>query len=950
MSRVWTLASGESGGHLTLADMHLRTVPDCLLHPPLSTQITDLNIFHNNITRLPPEFGLLTNLRALRADESALVFPSQHAVGQMEHMRDPDTRLILNAATAPFMALLSRIADCARNRCIVLPGGAWSWRSCNLDCQLTIIPPEVLRFTQCKLLDLRQNEIKDVPAGIAGLSSLTALHLDWNNLRVIDEAFSSLHRLKAFTAAHNELFEMPDIFDTLTSLEALELRDNRISSLPDSLARCASLTQLSVSKNKIAVFPDGMAALTALRYLHLGQNPISRLPAALGASPFLVEATVDRCPNLAQSSPADVLAAGVPPRCPLNDHDRGPTFMLSPAHRLVARLASPSVRTAIHLVRIHTLRSFRKNEDVQAETARIMREWANGVSRQASLESLAAPSEMSLQGLQEASCDSLRQNSLESMDSSHTDITGEKIAPESAHRASAPEVSETSFSSLAATPSLRTAITTQTGSVQLPVEEELLQLLQYAALAHSGRLGSPSVVEAKAAEKRCCIEYQPADTIYSRNWRVSNEGVVKGHESIGLGRLLAAGMPQFSPSPATVRYLWGLWGAEQLGVVEMGGIGMSSIKADLLDISWITKLFLSHNRIVQLPDTLTRLTQLVTLDVSHNMISRLPASIGASTTLEELILAYNMLDALPKEIALLPLWKYPRNPAAMHLYDVSWAEGNPLSFPHPQILQLGPNHVRAFLRQIILAVKTGKLDMEGRELPLFPDQLTDFSFLVDINLAYNKIDRIPPSLTKMTQLRVCMLAGNSIDRIPARLSSLTSLQLLDVRDNQLQSIPVSIGALAAQLRTLMLGRNRLTALPPELGLLSNLERLHVNCNLLSLLPEEIGQCTALVDLQLSYNKLRQIPDTLSNLTCLTSCALQNNLLELLPTCLGNMPRLRKLAYANNLWQMPQQEVLAWSKRYQQDESLKLSMGMKVLPFHEAEFSILVVIGSYCPAV
>ena len=49
-------------------------------------------------------------------------------------------------------------------------------------------------------------------------------------------------------------------------------------------------------------------------------------------------------------------------------------------------------------------------------------------------------------------------------------------------------------------------------------------------------------------------------------------------------------------------------------------------------------------------------------------------------------LCYNMLDSLPKEMAALTLWNYPRNPKAMNVYRTDWAEGNPLTFPHYQVL------------------------------------------------------------------------------------------------------------------------------------------------------------------------------------------------------------------------------------------------------------------------
>ena len=157
----------------------------------------------------------------------------------------------------------------------------------------------------------------------------------------------------------------------------------------------------------------------------------------------------------------------------------------------------------------------------------------------------------------------------------------------------------------------------------------------------------------------------------------------------------------------------------------------------------------------------------------------------------------------------------------MNLYSTAWAEGNPLTFPHQQILQLGPDQTRGFLRQVRAAdvcvracvcvcvcvcrcvcvcvcvcvcaytythtnthtqvgaaVETGFLDFQHRELPLFPDQLTDFDFLVNIDLSYNKIDRVPPAITNMVQLRSCILAGNTVDRLPPRLSTLTSLEVL----------------------------------------------------------------------------------------------------------------------------------------------------------------------------
>ena len=91
MRRVWD--SGESG-RLVLSGMGLATLPPYICDVPMATCITELNIFQNKITRLPPAMGLLTSLELLRLDEAHVVFPNQHLMKQSDALRDPETRMI----------------------------------------------------------------------------------------------------------------------------------------------------------------------------------------------------------------------------------------------------------------------------------------------------------------------------------------------------------------------------------------------------------------------------------------------------------------------------------------------------------------------------------------------------------------------------------------------------------------------------------------------------------------------------------------------------------------------------------------------------------------------------------------------------------------------------------------------------------------------------------------
>lgn len=443
-------------------------------------------------------------------------------------------------------------------------------------------------------------------------------------------------------------------------------------------------------------------------------------------------------------------------------------------------------------------------------------------------------------------------------------------------------------------------------------------------------LSELSASEASSLAEKRFVSYEPADTVYSRKWKLSKEAQLRGLDPIVVNQGVAAGMPTFMRTPGLTRYMWGIWGGWSIANCDLSGVGMYSLKDDILRMEWLVKLNISYNRITTLPQGISALTQLTVLDFSHNLMCVIPPVIGTLTAIRELDISYNMLDSLPKEMAKLTEWSFPRDAKAKHLYDIKWASGNPLSFPHPQVLQLGPGQTRAFLRQVTIGEETGDLEFEHRGLPLFPDQLTDFGFLINLNLSNNKIDRVPPSITNMVQLKSFVLAGNSIDRLPARLSTLTSLELLDMRDNQLVAIPETIGALHARLKRVMLGRNKLVSLPSSMGKLSNLEALLLNWNKLEDLPEETGNCTALTELQLSYNCLRQVPSTFSNLTALTSCALQSNHISLLPTVLGNMPGLTKLSFQHNHWQMPQPEVLTWPAEYRESEEKRRSVGMKVM--------------------
>jgi hypothetical protein len=107
--------------------------------------------------------------------------------------------------------------------------------------------------------------------------------------------------------------------------------------------------------------------------------------------------------------------------------------------------------------------------------------------------------------------------------------------------------------------------------------------------------------EAGCLADRRFISYEPADTVYSRRWKLSKEAQLRGLDPIGVNQGVAAGIPTFWRAPGLTRYMWGVWGGWSLGVCDVAGVGMCSIREDLIRLEWLVKLRVSYNRITTLP-------------------------------------------------------------------------------------------------------------------------------------------------------------------------------------------------------------------------------------------------------------------------------------------------------------------------------------------------------------
>ena len=137
----------------------------------------------------------------------------------------------------------------------------------------------------------------------------------------------------------------------------------------------------------------------------------------------------------------------------------------------------------------------------------------------------------------------------------------------------------------------------------------------------------------------------------------------------------------------------------------------------------------------------------------------------------------------------------------------------------------------------------------------------------------------------------------------AREAAWKNTGIIGLRDANLRELPPKIFAqpIAGVTRNVDASNNRITALPPAVSQLVNLQRLTLTSNLLTSIPPELCQCIALKVLVLDRNQITSFPSgvELGNLTKLTTLSLAHNKLTELPPGVGTLVSLTKLVLAGN---------------------------------------------------
>ncbi|KAJ1481960.1 hypothetical protein T484DRAFT_1805625, partial [Baffinella frigidus] len=244
-----------------------------------------------------------------------------------------------------------------------------------------------------------------------------------------------------------------------------------------------------------------------------------------------------------------------------------------------------------------------------------------------------------------------------------------------------------------------------------------------------------------------------------------------------------------------------------LRTLNLNTNAFEQLEAEIADLTALTDLRVSQNELKELPPSVCTLPLLQVLHVEENNLETLPVDLGKLTLLRVLMLAVNKLTFLPETIGVM---------CAL------------------EELVLDYNAINYLPVSLSGLSSIAMLSLQHNDLEVIANvQFNNFVKCRELNLAENKLRRVPEDIEYMTSLTRLQLHSNFFKGLPSGLreeeseehagwpifrggvGQLTSLTELTLHTNEIEKLPVDLGLITC-LKTMPLEANPdLTSPPPE---------------------------------------------------------------------------------------------------------------------------------------
>ena len=331
------------------------------------------------------------------------------------------------------------------------------------------------------------------------------------------------------------------------------------------------------------------------------------------------------------------------------------------------------------------------------------------------------------------------------------------------------------------------------------------------------------------------------------------------------------------------------------GDLSLIGIGLKGLPDGLIKkTKCISRLYLAHNQLLELPKEVKRLTSLNYIDVSHNLITTVEKDFFEGIDyLENVDFSNNNFDKFPIEI--------------------SYQQGL-------TILNLDNNSISS--------------------IPSFENE-KQFTDLRELYLNNNQLEEFPVQLGQLPSLKILALGLNfKRKRLEAIIDGFPSLQKLNLENSRLLGCYIKANS-GRQLTSIHLSNNNLEYLKIDERLF-NVNQLYLLNNELKSIPKDISRLPMVENVYLSNNNLFNEKDfeKLKSLENLKVLFVRENKLTRFPD-LSSLINLKIIDFSSNqLTTFPQAKLL--DTTFARKELILKGNHIEVLNLDEVNSSIKVL--------
>ncbi|RLN92600.1 hypothetical protein BBJ28_00017183 [Nothophytophthora sp. Chile5] len=257
---------------LIVSKNKLTVLPEELTH---LTKLRVLEVSDNQLTALPEQLGDLTALEELRANRNQLTrLPS--SLRSCRGLRV--LHVFINALTelTDAVSSLSELEElnASNNQLRRLPSEVPLWKNLRrllLQVNQLRSLPALDALSNLEVLHLQQNQLQALPS-MTSLVHLVKLDANTNCLTKLPvESVAHMTALAYLNLRHNQLTEIPAVLARCQMLEILDLGDNPIvSPVVVALSELSKLRTLLLDGCKLTVLPIELIGLSQVSRVHLG--------------------------------------------------------------------------------------------------------------------------------------------------------------------------------------------------------------------------------------------------------------------------------------------------------------------------------------------------------------------------------------------------------------------------------------------------------------------------------------------------------------------------------------------------------------------------------------------------------------------------------------------------------------------------------------------------------